>query len=33
MQHVANVTKLRDQAWETAVEVRGLSHVYAGPEG
>jgi NitT/TauT family transport system ATP-binding protein len=33
MQHVANLNELRSQAVETAIEVEGLSHVYAGPDG
>ena len=33
MQHVANLTELRGRAGDTAIEVEGLSHVYAGPDG
>ncbi len=33
MQHVANVTRLRDEPDEVAIEVTDLSHIYAGPEG
>jgi NitT/TauT family transport system ATP-binding protein len=33
MQHVANLTDLRDRSADNAVEVESLSHVYAGPEG
>jgi NitT/TauT family transport system ATP-binding protein len=36
MQHVANLSELREtaaSAGEPAIEVDGLSHVYAGPEG
>jgi NitT/TauT family transport system ATP-binding protein len=33
MQHVANVIQPHNQVGETAIEVDGLSHVYAGPEG
>jgi len=33
MQHVANVTGERADASRAAVEVRGLSHVYAGRDG
>src|SRR5262245_65155645 len=33
MQHLANVTELRGRVEEAAIEVDGLSHVYAGPDG
>jgi NitT/TauT family transport system ATP-binding protein len=33
MQHLANLTELRGRADERAIEVEGLSHVYAGPDG
>jgi NitT/TauT family transport system ATP-binding protein len=33
MQHVANVTRLRGATEDAAIEVRDLSHVYAGAEG
>jgi len=33
MQHVASMNMLRSEALKPAVEVRGLSHVYAGREG
>jgi NitT/TauT family transport system ATP-binding protein len=33
MQHMASVTRLHEQAGPSAIEVAGLSHVYAGPEG
>jgi len=33
MQHVADMTIFRGQALRPAVEVRGLSHVYAGRDG
>jgi NitT/TauT family transport system ATP-binding protein len=33
MQHMANVTALRPRVARAAVEVRGLSHVYAGRDG
>jgi NitT/TauT family transport system ATP-binding protein len=33
MQHLANVTELRGRVDEAAIEVEGLSHVYAGADG
>lgn len=33
MQHVANLTRIRDQPHEGAIEVSGLSHVYQGMQG
>jgi NitT/TauT family transport system ATP-binding protein len=33
MQHLANVTELRGRVHEAAIEVDGLSHVYAGADG
>jgi NitT/TauT family transport system ATP-binding protein len=33
MQHLANVTELRGRVQEAAIEVDGLSHVYAGADG
>ena len=33
MQHLANLTELRGRADETAIEVEGLSHIYAGADG
>jgi NitT/TauT family transport system ATP-binding protein len=33
MQHLANVNELRAQTDEAAIEVEGLSHTYAGPDG
>jgi NitT/TauT family transport system ATP-binding protein len=33
MQHVANLTGQRQRSGEAAIEVAGLSHVYAGPDG
>jgi NitT/TauT family transport system ATP-binding protein len=33
MQHLANVTELRRRVEEAAIEVEGLSHVYAGADG
>jgi NitT/TauT family transport system ATP-binding protein len=33
MQHVANLTRIRDQPHEVAIEVSGLSHVYQGMQG
>ena len=33
MQHLANVTELRGRVEEAAIEVAGLSHVYAGADG
>ena len=33
MQHVANLTELRGRTGDAAIEVEGLSHVYAGADG
>src|SRR5215203_6687465 len=33
MQHMASVTRLHEAVEPSAIEVAGLSHVYAGPEG
>jgi NitT/TauT family transport system ATP-binding protein len=33
MQHMANVTRLKERPEATAIEVAGLSHVYSGAEG
>jgi NitT/TauT family transport system ATP-binding protein len=33
MQHMANVTRLKERPETTAIEVAGLSHVYSGAEG
>jgi NitT/TauT family transport system ATP-binding protein len=33
MQHLANVTELKARLEAPAIEVEGLSHVYAGPDG
>ena len=33
MQHMANVTRLRESTQETAIEVTDLSHVYSGADG
>ncbi len=33
MQHLANVSELRAQAGEAAIEVDNLSHTYAGADG
>jgi NitT/TauT family transport system ATP-binding protein len=33
MQHMASVTRLHEAVEPSAIEVAGLSHIYAGPEG